>query len=61
LISVTICHDKAGTGESTRRATEWVKANLPPDALVGLTPEVTDGDAFISFGAQQRSGSGVMR
>jgi hypothetical protein len=46
--SVTVCDDKAGTDESSRRAAEWVKANLgtPVDP-----PAVTEGDAVLHFGA----------
>ena len=61
LISITICQDKAGTDESTRLATAWVRENLPRDAVEGLTPEITDGEAFISFGSPQRIGVEALR
>ena len=40
--AVTICQDKAGTDESSRRAAEWVKQNLtttvdPPTIREGST------------------------
>ena len=61
LISITICQDKAGTDESTRLAGEWVRANLPAEAVAGLTPEIIDGEAFINFGSPQRMGSSAVR
>jgi hypothetical protein len=61
LISVTVCQDKAGTDETTRRAAEWVRANLPADALTGLTPEVTEGDELLAFHAPQRLGNTTTR
>jgi heme-degrading monooxygenase HmoA len=57
LVSVTVCQDKAGTDESTRRAVEWVRENLPADALAGLTPEITEGQDFLTFQAPQRLGN----
>ena len=41
-VTVTICEDKAGTDESTRRAAEWVKENVsttvdPPTIAEGTT------------------------
>ena len=47
LATVTICADQAGTQESSRRAAEWVRANLP-DAGIGA-PEITEGEVFLSF------------
>jgi hypothetical protein len=44
--TVTVCQDKAGTDESSRRAAEWVKEN------VGVTvdpPTITEGDAILQF------------
>ena len=44
--TVTICQDKAGTDESTRRAAAWVAENV--NASVGA-PTVTEGDASLHF------------
>jgi hypothetical protein len=47
-VTVTVCEDKAGTDESSRRAAEWVKEN------VGATtnpPSITEGDAVLHFGS----------
>ncbi|HEY6828571.1 MAG TPA: hypothetical protein VI259_17050 [Gemmatimonadaceae bacterium] len=57
LISVTVCQDKAGTDESTRRAAEWVREHVAADALTGLTPEITEGEEFLTFQAPQRLGN----
>jgi hypothetical protein len=48
LVTVTVCQDKAGTDESTRRAAAWVKENLS-DANI-KAPELTEGDVFIDMG-----------
>lgn len=49
LVTVSICQDRAGTDETTRRAAEWVRDNLPAGS-VGA-PEVTAGEAFLNFAA----------
>ena len=44
--TVTVAHDKAGTDESSRRATEWVKENI------GVTvdpPTVNEGSTVLHF------------
>jgi hypothetical protein len=44
--TVTVCQDKAGTDESSRRAAEWVKENI------GVTvdaPTVTEGSTVLDF------------
>ncbi len=44
--TVTVCQDKAGTDESSRRAAEWVKEN------VGVTvdpPTIVEGDTVLHF------------
>jgi len=45
---VTVCDDKAGADESSRRAAEWVKTNLsgPVDP-----PAISEGDTVLHFGA----------
>jgi hypothetical protein len=47
-VAVTVCDDKAGADESSRRAADWVKANLssPVDP-----PEITEGDTVLHFGS----------
>jgi hypothetical protein len=44
--TVTVCQDKAGTDESSRRAAEWVGENAT--AAVG-SPDITEGDTFLTF------------
>ena len=46
LTSVTVCQDKAGTDESTRRAGAWVKENVQGSIAA---PRIIEGDTFISF------------
>lgn len=45
-MTVTVCEDKAGTDESSRRAAEWVKENL--SGSVGA-PTITEGDTSLQF------------
>jgi hypothetical protein len=47
LVTVSVYQDQAGATESTRRAAEWVKQNLP-GATIG-SPEVTEGEALVQF------------
>ena len=46
MTSVSIYNDKAGGEESTRRAGEWVRANVssPPSS-----PDVSGGEVFVNF------------
>ena len=44
--SVTVCQDKAGTDESTRRAAAWVKENVKGTIN---PPMINEGDTLISF------------
>jgi hypothetical protein len=46
MTSVTVCQDKTGTDESTRRAAAWVKENVK-GAIAA--PRISEGDTFISF------------
>src|SRR6476620_12806980 len=45
-VTVTVCEDKAGTDESSRRAAEWVRENL---GAMGATPAITEGDTVLQF------------
>jgi hypothetical protein len=47
VTTVTVCDDKAGTAESTRRAGEWVRANVSGAAM--SPPEVTEGETYLTF------------
>jgi heme-degrading monooxygenase HmoA len=47
VATVTVCDDKAGTDESTRRAGEWVRANVSGASIP--PPEITEGETYISF------------
>jgi hypothetical protein len=47
-VTVTVCEDKAGTDESSRRAAEWVKDNLSATAD---PPTITEGDTVLQFGS----------
>jgi len=47
VTTVTVCQDKTGTDESTRRAAAWVKENLKQGAVAA--PRISEGDTFISF------------
>jgi hypothetical protein len=45
-ITVTVCQDKTGTDESTRRAAEWVKENIGATAD---PPVTTEGSTVVNF------------
>jgi hypothetical protein len=47
-ITMTVCEDKAGTDESSRRAAGWVKENVSATAD---PPEVTEGATVVQFTA----------
>ena len=44
--TVTICEDKAGTAESSRRAAEWVKENV---STTVNPPAITEGSTILQF------------
>lgn len=46
--TVTVCQDKAGTDESSRRAAAWIKDN---QSSPGNPPEVTEGSTVLQFGS----------
>jgi hypothetical protein len=45
-VTVTVCEDKTGTDESSRRAAGWVKENLGATAD---PPAITEGDTVLQF------------
>jgi len=45
-MTVTVCEDKAGTDESSRRAAEWVRENL---STSGNPPAITEGSTVLQF------------
>jgi hypothetical protein len=47
-VTITLCEDKAGTDESSRRAAEWVKENIGATAS---PPTITAGDTTLQFSA----------
>jgi len=47
VTSVTVCQDKAGTDESSRRAAAWVKENVAAGAV--NPPAINEGDTFVQF------------
>lgn len=46
LATITICNDRAGADDSTRRAAQWVRDNLPGVRVT--QPEAIGGEVFIS-------------
>ncbi len=47
-VTVTVCEDKAGTDESSRRAADFVKENLSATAD---PPAITEGDTVLQLSA----------
>ena len=45
-VTVTVCQDKTGTDESSRRAAEWVKENISATAN---PPVITEGGTVAHF------------
>jgi hypothetical protein len=45
-VTVTVCEDKAGSDESSRRAAEWVTENISATAN---PPVMTEGDTVLQF------------
>ena len=45
-MTVTVCQEKAGTDESSRRAAEWVKENVSTTAN---PPVITEGSTVLQF------------
>jgi hypothetical protein len=49
-VSITACDDKAGCDESSRRAAEWVRTNLPNAKIA--PPQVIEGEGVLRFTAE---------
>ncbi len=47
-MTVTVCEEKAGTDESSRRAAEWIKENATTTVD---PPVITEGSTFLQFSA----------
>ena len=47
VTTVSVCNDRAGADETTRRAAAWVQENLPGATI--SPPRVGTGEAFLSF------------
>jgi hypothetical protein len=45
-LTLTVCQDKTGTDESSRRAAEWVKENI---GAMANPPAITEGDTVVHF------------
>jgi hypothetical protein len=45
-VTVTVCQDKTGTDESSRRAAEWVQENISATAN---PPVITEGSTVVHF------------
>lgn len=45
-VTVTVCQDKAGTDESSRRAAEWVKENI---SAMANPPVISEGSTVVQF------------
>ena len=45
-ITVTVCQDKTGTDESSRRAAEWVKENV---SSMANPPVISEGSTVLQF------------
>ena len=45
-VTVTMCEDKEGTDESSRRAADWVKENATASVSA---PEISEGNAVVQF------------
>ena len=45
-VTATVCQDKAGTDESSRRAAEWVSQNV---SSAGTVPTISEGTTVAQF------------
>jgi hypothetical protein len=47
LATITVCDDREGAEESSRRTANWVRENLPGTRVT--TPEAVGGEVFIQL------------
>ena len=47
VVTITVCDDRAGTEESTRRAGEYVRDNL--SQFAGTPPQISSGEVLIDL------------
>ena len=47
VATITVCDDRAGTSESSRRAAAWVRENLSGVSM--SPPEITEGETILNF------------
>ena len=47
VATITVCDDQVGTQESTRRAADWLRQNMPGASM--SPPEITEGETFLNF------------
>jgi hypothetical protein len=47
VATITVCDSQEGTAESSRRAAEWVRANMTGATI--SPPEITEGETYINF------------
>jgi hypothetical protein len=45
--SITVCQHQSGTSESSRRAADWIRQNVPN--LAGDPPEIAEGEVMFHF------------
>jgi hypothetical protein len=46
-MSVTVCQDKAGLGESGQKAKDWIKKNAP--SIETAAPKVSEGNVILQL------------
>lgn len=56
MVSVSVCDDKAGVEETTRRAADWVRENLSASGM--NPPQVSTGEVFLEFAAHPAGQAG---
>ena len=52
VASITVCDSKAGTDESNKRASEWVKDHIPSSAKLSK-PQITEGETIVEISMRQ--------